>query len=619
MQGLEGEANGTSTAGGILSTLNAIEGTADGTSTATGNLINLVYVPIEGSAAGTSTATADLTTILPPGSPSDATGLPDQMRLVQVPTPSTAVNEGIFFVSDGTLGLNLNEPYWRPESDGAPVSLYLKTYVEDLADTLIFGDFTGGTDIIITNGDMIRSENSGAGVPGRPVVLAPGSTVDTNAGALVWGTPNAYTLLPRGKASIDLHAGGFAGTRYWQVHRGDYAAIVGGQYNMIGHPTYYGGVPVHNAGIFAGYKAYILGDSTHSVILGGGANSYDGAGAYNRIVAHIGRTARHNAIVGSYGARVNAYAGHTTNCNFVHAVWEAYLYNVSYSACFGSSLVELGRITDTQPNLDMFVSGVFHDIWQPAGAVHGNEAMAIFGRLNDTYSATNGAMFGRFLRLGSTEFSQGVHGSCIGGNGSRLLSDYTFSWGGSNNWPSGGYAGAYSVQFGDSAGLNSGRQLSFGSNNFGSYPDEIQLSEYIRRGVTTDATPTDITPVGASPTGLRLNLASSATTTGVTWAFEILVVARQTGGISGTVGDSAMWVIQGSIKYRSSTLTTTFIGVPTGTGAPSAFNDAGAAGWVVGVTANDTDETLVITVTGAVDKTISWLARVTTSETRGGL
>lgn len=611
IQSLEGQANGTSTATGLLRALFPIQGTANGTSTASGNLISLVFVPLQGTLSGISTATADLDAVIPRSSPSEMVGGPREIHLVEVAAPATAVDEGIFFVSDGTGGLNAGEPYWRPESSGTPVSLYDKPYVEDLAETLIFGDFTGGSNIIVSNGDRILSENSGAGVPGRPVVLAPGTSVDTDVGALVWAPPSVYATLVRGKGSVDLQASGYDAYNAYRMAAADnnYTAIVGGKFNMIGAfvPGYSG---AHYSGIFGGWRNRIVRNATHSVIIGGGTYGPGEGPLQNQIRPSTGQVGTHNAIVASYGGFIQADT-QSTSFNFMHAVWDGYIYNTSYSALVASSGVELGRFSDTQQNIDVFVSGVFHDIWQPAGAVHGNIAMAVFGRLNDTYSATNGAMFGRFLRLGNTELSAGVHGSCIGGNSSRLNSDYTFSWG-SCNWPNGGYVGAYSFQVGFDSDLNSSRQWAHSGN--GSVTG-TQRSEYPRHGTTTDATPLDITP-----TGLRINLASSISPTiGGTYGFEIVVVARQTGGVAGTVGDSAMWNIAGCIKYRPSTLTTTFVGVPTGTGTPSAFNDAGAAAWSVSVTADDTNETLVVTVTGEVDKTISWMARVHTNEIRGGI
>jgi hypothetical protein len=127
---------------------------------------------------------------------------------------------------------------------------------------------------------------------------------------------------------------------------------------------------------------------------------------------------------------------------------------------------------------------------------------------------------------------------------------------------------------------------------------------WARRVTTTDGTPTELTGVD------RITIRTTTTV-----LFEIFLTARQTGGIAGTVGDSAMWLITGAIK-RDSLGNTALLGVPTGTGTPSAFNDAGAATWDVTVTADNTNEALAITVTGETDKDISWVARVSGPEAR---
>jgi hypothetical protein len=56
------------------------------------------------------------------------------------------------------------------------------------------------------------------------------------------------------------------------------------------------------------------------------------------------------------------------------------------------------------------------------------------------------------------------------------------------------------------------------------------------------------------------------------------------------------------------------VGVPTGTGTPSGFFDAGAALWSLAVTADDTNDILQITMTGEALKTIQWHFSVFTTE-----
>ena len=99
---------------------------------------------------------------------------------------------------------------------------------------------------------------------------------------------------------------------------------------------------------------------------------------------------------------------------------------------------------------------------------------------------------------------------------------------------------------------------------------------------------------------------------GMTCVFNATVSAAQTGGTSGTVGDSAGWFVTGVIK-RNTTTTTVMVAAATGTGTPS-VSDAGAAAWEIAVAANDSHESLIFTVTGEADKNIVWSARVDTIE-----
>ena len=573
---ITGTANGTSTASGNLDTFEGMVGTANGTSTATGNLILLVFAPIEGTANGTSTASASLHTLLPPRSPSDAVGPPARMRLVPVPTPATAADEGIFFVSDGTLGLNAGEAYWRPESSGTPVSLYDKPLVEDLADTLIFGDFTGGSDIRLTNGDIIKSEDSGIGIPGRPVILAPGSTVNTDVGALVWGSAS-YTFVDRGKAAIDLQGQRF---EYRDIvgPGTNYGTIVGGKDHVVGNTGSYTGS--HYSGVFAGDHGRIDHYSTHSVILGGSDNliTYRSEGP--------GPGPSHAAVVGGEYGQLYATNGLSSNGTFVHhGFGPSPIYNTMYSAFVGTGLASVADAGVQHAYL--FVCGTGHEIH--AAGTTPTVGTVVFGRLNDAFGAYDSGIMGRFCRVGNSEGGSASN-SLAGGNFGWCYSSYTVVWGINSTAD-----GDFSALFGYTGRAPSSHQLTLGSGNIGGANEGA--SEWARRTTTVGATSAPMTAL-LYITGCN--------------GFEILLTARQTGGSAGTVGDSAMWLVTGFIKSIAGV--TTLVGVPTGTGTPSAFFDAGAALWSITVTADDVNDVLAITVTGETNKNISWTASVKGAE-----
>ena len=81
-------------------------------------------------------------------------------------------------------------------------------------------------------------------------------------------------------------------------------------------------------------------------------------------------------------------------------------------------------------------------------------------------------------------------------------------------------------------------------------------------------------------------------------------------GVTGA-GDSARWTIHGAIKRGANAASTAMVGTPT---VVMSHFDAGAATWVVAVTANTTLGCITVTVTGAAATTIRWVAKIQTTE-----
>lgn len=115
---------------------------------------------------------------------------------------------------------------------------------------------------------------------------------------------------------------------------------------------------------------------------------------------------------------------------------------------------------------------------------------------------------------------------------------------------------------------------------------------------STSATAVDLFLDGSS---LRATLSNSET-----WYYEARVLGTQTGGISGTVGDSFATRFTGVIK-RSSAGTTSMVG---STSQDIDARDTGAANWTAAVTADVANNALKITCTGEANKTIYWQSKV---------
>lgn len=105
---------------------------------------------------------------------------------------------------------------------------------------------------------------------------------------------------------------------------------------------------------------------------------------------------------------------------------------------------------------------------------------------------------------------------------------------------------------------------------------------------TTDATPTGL---------IRVEVPS-----GRTVMIQAHIVARRTGGSSGTDGDSAFYVLTGAYKNIAGTLT--------GIGTPDVVQGEDQAGWDVAF--SDSGGFAVVTVTGAANNNITWEGTIST-------
>ena len=131
---------------------------------------------------------------------------------------------------------------------------------------------------------------------------------------------------------------------------------------------------------------------------------------------------------------------------------------------------------------------------------------------------------------------------------------------------------------------------------------DAQYSYHVVKVETTDATQSELR------SNVGTNLHRITIPANRTWGFDILLAARQTGGSAGTVGDSAGYEIKGVIK-RDDADNTVLVGSASVT---TIAEDQSA--WDVTVIADDTNEALVIKVTGEANKTIHWVATVHLTE-----
>ena len=200
--------------------------------------------------------------------------------------------------------------------------------------------------------------------------------------------------------------------------------------------------------------------------------------------------------------------------------------------------------------------------------------------------------------------------SFIGGGGHNISSQsYSIVAGGKWNTASGNYS-AVCGGFGNAAsaftsGVLSGRnavadkyaQYAQSSGLFNINGD-AQVSTFVLRKNTTDATSTELFLDGSSN---RLTMNNNTT-----WGFNISVVARRTNA----TGENAYFSLQGAIVRNANAASTVIVGTVAKTVVAR-----DSAAWDVNVTADTTNGSLKIAVTGEAAKNIQWVAYVRTVET----
>jgi hypothetical protein len=341
-------------------------------------------------------------------------------------------------------------------------------------------------------------------------------------------------------------------------------------------------------GIFAGQGNTIQGAYiSECVIIGGQGNTINGTPSTPGDAHVYG-----SAIVGGIN---NTITGQSVNIGktygaFIGGGKNNYIGGFSYVAsCFGygntikADASDYGAPTCLVAGKNNYISGL-----ATSGGLTGNDCVA-FGRNNTIKGAQAAAVFvdGNYVGGPSPAYASC---SLTGGKNNTNRSYASILWGQDNSTHS---RAQHSAVFGQGAYVFSAQAFVFGA---GGTLGSAQTCLYCRSLNTTTATPLGLGGVGVPRIFLPANR---------TFGFRMTVTARQYAGVAGTIGDSAMWTITGMIK-RDGANNTVLVGVPTGTGTPSAFNDAGAATWNVAVTADDVNEALQITVTGEASKSIMW-------------
>ncbi len=204
----------------------------------------------------------------------------------------------------------------------------------------------------------------------------------------------------------------------------------------------------------------------------------------------------------------------------------------------------------------------------------------------------------------------GGYTTICGGSSNTTGSNQCFIGGGDhNNTHSGGYqvicGGRFNNTYAFGCGILSGLgaaadkycQQTQAAGGF-SFGGDAQTSTIVMRINTTNATPTEMFLDGSS---VRLTMNNYTS-----WAFEILIVARRTNATD----ESAAYQILGCADKNSGAGTIALVGSIT-----KVVIAEDNAAWDVDVTADTTNSSVKITVTGETSKNIQWVAFVRLVET----
>lgn len=235
------------------------------------------------------------------------------------------------------------------------------------------------------------------------------------------------------------------------------------------------------------------------------------------------------------------------------------------------------------------------------------------GGERNTASGTRATVAG-----GVNNTASGANATVGGGNGNVASGSNAVVAGGLSNSAVGATAW---VPGGESAHTRNQQMGAWASGSFATLGD-AQAGERVLRRITTDAAPLRLSTANADPVISTLPVLQA----GAASMFRLLVVAYQTGGSAGAVGDSAAWDVTVLLHRPGAPATTSYVGGTVMTAAPAIANApagtplapthsiAATAGWRLTLDADTTLGGLSVSVTGEANKTIRWVARVMSVE-----
>ncbi|MEM6258607.1 MAG: DUF2793 domain-containing protein [Planctomycetota bacterium] len=449
-----------------------------------------------------------------------------------------------------------------------------------------------------------------------------------------------YSVVGGGKVNSASGYGSIITGGAYNSASGDYCAVIcgsnssvsgywstvgGGGYNTVsGYYSTVSGGYRNNASesrstVCGGYRNNASGFC--SVSSGGSSNEAGGAATADYTSVSGGNT----NWAGGVGATVGGGVAHNTNSASVvnqttgavtGTTTEAVAGNFSTIAggqkntATGDNATVAGGERNTASGLDSYVGG------GDSHTASGQNSTICGGHFNtaSAYGASiGGARYsgatGEYSTIAGGSFNgcSGKEATVSGGRYGSASGNYSVISGGNSNLSSGNHScisgGSYNQATSDYASVLGGQfalaekygQVAHAAGRFSSIGD-AQVSTLIARNATTNAIATDLFLDGSSN---RLTIP-----TDTAWVFELYIVAAEQG-----MANIKKFQRAGVIVNDGGT--TTISSVDT-IGTDSAIGSPGS--WTVSITADNTNDALDISVTGAASTNIRWVTRATLTE-----
>ena len=438
-------------------------------------------------------------------------------------------------LSGGAAGGDLKGTYPNP-----------KISVGNTKGSSIWGNGTDSVAVAAgTNGHMLAYDSTDAeGVKSFKALPVTGDTdlddnrilrADGATGLPVPAQPSKVTITDNGAIRADGSGGNARGTDAvdLQVTRAAAAQVASGTNSTIG-----GGL--NNTA-----------SNTSSTVAGGSTNSATG------ILSAIG------------GGTSNTASG-----------TDSFIGGGTTNAASGTGSNIGGGSSNTANTTNSTVGGGTTNI---AGNGAGNSRATVGGGSFNTASGLESTISG-----GSGNTASGPNTTVSGGEGNTASGDDATIGGGDTNLASGNYS---KIPGGLNAVADKYGQLAHASGKFATAGD-AQVSEFLVRNNTTDATPTELKLDGATA-GSRMVIPNNTS-----WMFQIMLVARR------STGTTSIYKSEGQIENTGGAVTASAV-------TTTEINDGiGLPATPVTVAADDPNNSLIITCTGVAGNNIRWVAHV---------